>query len=65
MVSIDSSKPEYGPFPIGICVGRYPYFANQGASILGSTVSVINSHAKSLFFDASGIPNNHPPLNVE
>ena len=43
---------EYWPSPIGICVGRYPYFASIGERISGFSIIVINSHVKSLFFEA-------------
>src|SRR5215208_2012097 len=49
---------------MGICVGRYPYFASIGESISGFNIVVINSHAKSLFFEVFGTLSNHPPIIV-
>src|SRR5215213_9271571 len=49
---------------MGICVGRYPYFASIGESISGFNIIIINSHAKSLFFEVFGILSNHPPIIV-
>ena len=37
-----------GPSPIGICVGSLNVHARYGASILGSTIIVSNSHVRSL-----------------
>src|SRR5215213_1215095 len=49
---------------MGICVGRYPYFASIGERPSGPNTPVINPHAPSLSFEVSATLSHHPPLIV-
>lgn len=51
--------------PIGICVGRYQYSTNLVERILDFSIVAINSYARSLCVEVSGMLSINPPIIVE